>query len=251
MKYLVFILSVLFLFQSCQEQVDPFAHIGDDALKAVLQKSIDYHGGLDAWQDLNKMRFNKDFKLLDRHGIVEKSFEQIHDYNYADDHYEIISKERMIYTDTIISKLKDGVFSRTKNGIAAEDSPEKIEKTINSGTYVVGIPFKLLDPNVKLSLEEEEFEGEAVYTIQAAYNSDQNDNHSTNDVWKYYIAKNTGKVIANWVDAGDHQNIINNITFKRINGILLNEHRESYRLDSLGNKAYKRAIYFYKNYELK
>lgn len=228
--------------------INKFAHITDLNAREIIKASIDHAGGIDTWESMKHLRYTKKFSLLHGDGTVEKSFDQVHDYKYDPIYIDIKSRENgeMIHT-----KLEDGKYTRAKDGERMDIKTDNLIKAINTSTYVVGMPFKLLDPGASISYEGELFlENETlVDVIRVSYDPVKNENHSTADVWKYYFDKADRKIVANWVDAGDHANVIENLTYDRVGGILFNKHRKSYRLDSLGKKEYVRAEYFYDNYE--
>lgn len=118
--------------------------------------------------------------------------------------------------------------------------------------YVIGIPFKLLDPGVQLQYNGiTKIDQTDVYVVQATYNPSASSNHSTPDIWWYYFDTSDYRVLHNKVKTSDHWAWIDNLTFDKSGSILFNKHRKSYRCDSLGNKLYLRAEYFYGNYKVK
>ena len=230
------------------EKFDRYAHIEDVMARNIIKASINNAGGMDLWESIKGLKYDKDFALLDADGSVERSFSQVHDYSYDPMVIDIKSTENGSLIHTM---LKDGIYTRTKDGAAAETSEEALKKAVNTSTYVIGMPFKLLDPGVAIKYDGEiTFGGKQVDVIQVSYNPEKNKNHSTADVWKYYFDKEDAKIVGNWVDAGDHANVIENLTFDRVGGILWNKKRKSWRLDSLGQKQYVRADYSYDNYQV-
>ncbi len=231
------------------EPVDRFAHIADDNARSIIKASIEHAGGIEKWESIKNLKYTKDFSLLLGDGTVEKSFAQVHDYTYRPTIIDIKSKED---GDLIHTRFVEGNYVRTKNGEAVDIPKANLIKAVNTSTYVIGMPFKLLDPGVAISYEGELFlENETlVDVIKVSYDPVKNDNHSTADVWKYYFDKENRKIVGNWVDAGDHANVIENLTFERVGGILFNKERKSFRLDSLGKKEFVRADYSYDNYEV-
>lgn len=230
-----------------EKKEDRYSHIEDTNAKSIIKRAIDHAGGLDQWESIKQLKYTKDFSLLFEDGTVEKAFKQVHNYQYSPLSIQIESEENGELIRTI---QQDGGFTRTVNGSELETSQEALAKAVNTSTYVVSMPFKLLDPGAQLSYEGvQTLEGGAeVDVIKVAYNADKHANHSTSDVWKYYFSKEDGRILANWVDAGDHFALIENLSFVREGGILFNKERKSYRVDSLGNKLYLRAEYLYDNY---
>lgn len=244
-------LSLLWLIYGCTgpEAADPYAHITDQKARALIQTSIEQAGGLDKWQSIHRLRYTKDFELFREDSSVEKSYRQVHDYRFDADYLSILSIEN---GDTIHTWLEEGVYHRTRNGETVEADQQSLEKAMNTSTYVVGMPFKLVDPGAQISYlgEKTLAGGQKVEAIEVAYDAEAHANHSSTDVWRYYFDPADGRILANWVDAGDHYSLVENQTTVREQGILFNRDRESYRVDSLGNKLWLRASYRYDNYQI-
>ena len=254
MRYLLlFFLAILYACQTSQnteKTTDFFKHIHDPKVKEIIQKAIAHAGGMEAWQSIEELSYTKDFSLLLESGEVEKEYKQKHHYQYHPLKIDIQSMEdgQLVHT-----KLEKGQYSRIIDGQAIDVSEEALSKAINSSTYVIGIPFKLLDAGAEIDFEGQSSlpDGQMANILSVSYNAEKHANHSSTDIWKYYFHPKTGAVLANWVQTGDHANIIENLDFERAGGVLFHKHRKSYRLDSLGNKDYLRAEYFYGNYDVK
>ena len=247
------IISVLFLLTilACTPgaPTDPFATIQDPKARDIIRASIEQAGGLQRWNDLQRLRYTKDYQLLLESGELEQSYAQIHDYQYAPLRIDIRSAEKDQEVHTL---LEQGHYSRTINGIPVELSQEALARAVNTSTYVVGMPFKLLDPGASISYEGETrmHDGRTVDVIRVDYDAEAHDNHSSTDTWKYYFDQGDRKIVANWVKTSDHYSLVENLSFVRVGGILFNRERKSYRVDSLGNRLWLRATYLYDNYEV-
>jgi len=230
--------------------VDRYEQISDSIARDIIKASISHAGGIEKWESIKQLNYTKDFSLLLPDGKVERSFEQVHEYHYEPLDLLIMSKEN---GDMIQTQLKDGKYSRLKNGEPMDIKKEALVKAVNTSTYVIGMPFKLLDPGVEIVYDGELLleNNNLVDVIEVSYDPGKNKNHSTADVWKYYFDKDDRKIVGNWVQTGDHANIIENLTYERVGGILFNKKRKSWRLDSLGKKTHVRADYDYNNYEVK
>lgn len=228
---------------------DRFEHIADKEASAILKKAIEYAGGLDQWKSIKHLTYSKKFDLFLESGAIEKSFQQRHDYQYNP---SIISITSIQNDDEIVTVFQDGLYKRTKNGKPVESTQAALKKAVNTSTYVVSAPFNLLDAGAAISYDGEMTmeDGRIVDVIKVVYDAERFKNHSSSEMWKYYFDKKDGKLVANWVQSSDHLNLVENLTFERVDGILFNKHRKSYRLDEEGNKLYLRAEYFYGDYEV-
>lgn len=250
MKHLCLLLLIsLSLGCSPTTPTDPYAQIEDAQARTIIQASIEHAGGIERWQNIKQLRYTKDFQLSLESGEVEKTYEQVHDYQYDPLVIDIQSVEN---GQTIHTQLEEGIYTRTIDGNPADVTQDALAKAVNTSTYVIGMPFKLLDPGAKISYEGETtmHDGRTVDVIRVDYNAEENDNHSTTDTWKYYFDKPDRKIVANWVKTSDHYSMVENISFVRVNGILFNRERKSYRVDSLGKRLWLRAAYIYDNYSL-
>lgn len=227
--------------------VDRYAHIEDAKARAIIQASIAHAGGLEKWESIKKLNYTKDFSLLLESGEMEKAYHQLHDYSWYPLKIDIKSTENGALIHTV---FENGTYARTQDGKAVDISQEALVKSVNTSTYVVSLPFKLLDPGPEIIYEGETTlsDGQTVDVLKVSYNADENANHSTSDVWKYYFDKEDAKIVANWVKSIDHFSLIENLSYERAGGILFNKDRKSYRVDSLGNKLFLRAEYSYGDY---
>ncbi|MEO0338689.1 MAG: hypothetical protein AAF242_05695, partial [Bacteroidota bacterium] len=181
--------------ETIEDQVDPYAGITDTVAREIARASIEHAGGMERWQNMQSLKYTKQFSLLLASGEVEKSFDQVHDYQMSPTVIDVISVENGLSLHT---RLEDGVYSRTEDDVPLDIPQETLRKAINTSTYVIGMPFKLLDPGVVLKYEGETTmqDGRVVDILSASYNADENANHSTTDVWKYYFDKEDRKIVA-------------------------------------------------------
>ena len=63
-------------FTTCQtEEKQGFSEV-----ERLVQKAIQFSGGLKNWQKMKKLSYRKEFELYDADGNTEKTFQQWHDY---------------------------------------------------------------------------------------------------------------------------------------------------------------------------
>lgn len=246
------IVLFLSLILGCHKQSksnDPFDHLEDKRIRRILENAIQVHGGLENWRAIKSLNYRKDFQLFDANGQIEKSFEQIHQYTYIPFSINIQSRENGVLTYTT---YKDNRYSQQINGSEANIDSNRIKKSINTSTYVIGIPFKLLDRGAKMKYLGKDSlpNGQLAEVLQVIYDADQYENHSTSDEWRYYFDPADYKVLANWVKTSDHANLILNESFIEEEGFLLFHKRSSYRLDQNEEIDFLRASYDYHDYEI-
>ena len=257
MRYSLFFVLLVFLL-ACQsspvqevleqeETPDHFNHIKDEKARNILEAAIEYAGGLEAWGNIKRLRYDKTFTLLSASGEIEKTFEQVHDYTT---HPKVIDIQSTENGTLIHTRFADNIYTQTADGEPTEKTPAAIEKGINTSTYVIGLPYKLLDPGAEITYAGERTmdTGQVVDVLRVSYSPAQHGNHSSADTWYFYFDQENQNVVANFIESPDHFSLVENISFQRVGGTLFYKDRKSYRVDSLGNKLYLRAEYTYENF---
>ncbi|MCB9052845.1 MAG: hypothetical protein H6556_25705 [Lewinellaceae bacterium] len=242
--------------QACRDKESPtrpgpYQHIEEEAARILLEKAINRAGGLEAWRSLKTLRFKKYTTLYDSTGATESEGWQDHDYTFYPEWRIRISwvedslLHEMAYNGKRVSKTIDGRADTTADQQALLNS-------IMSSTFVMSIPFKLLDESVQLAyIGTDTLEnGPIVEAIRASYTLGQYDSHSTPDTWWHYFDKNDSRLLAYVVRHSDHFSYVKNLNFTTAGGFLLPAERESYRVDSRRNILYLRAKYRYTDYEV-
>lgn len=242
--------------QACSDKESPtrpgpYQHIEEEAARILLEKAINRAGGLEAWRSLKTLRFKKYTALYDSSGATESEGWQVHLYTFHPKWKINISwaedslRHEITYDGKIVSKTINGRPDTTAD-------QQSLLNSVLSSTFVMSIPFKLLDQGVQLAyigtdtLED----GHAVEVIRASYNPDKHDSHSTPDTWWHYFDKNDSRLLAYVVRHSDHFSYVKNLNFTTAGGFLLPAERESYRVDSRRNILYLRAKYRYTDYEV-
>lgn len=228
---------------------DPYLHIQDLGVKRVLQAAIEKAGGLQNWKALESLQFQKNFTLLTATGETESTAQQTHTYTFRPKEKVLIewaaekSTHAIIYEEGKAIKTIDGTRDTTAN-------PQSLLNTVLSSTFVISIPFKLLDDGVQLFYEGLDTleDKRVVEVIRAVYNPDNNANHSTPDTWWHYYDAQDFTFLAYMVQHIDHFSYVKNLSFHTLDGFAFPHKRKSYRADSLRNILYLRADYEYMGY---
>ena len=229
-----------------------FDHIKDLEAKKLLQKAIVRAGGLTNWENLSDLAFQKYTALYDENGNMEVEMDQHHAYHFAappkidiswqkeDHHYELNQN------DTGIQQTINGQTDTTVN-------TQTLKSNILAATFVMSIPFKLLDPGVALQYQGRDTleDDTIVEVLQAKYTPVSFKNHSTPDTWWHYFSIEDYREIGYMVQHADHFSYVRNLGFEEVNGFLFPTKRESFRVDANRNKLYLRATYRYSNYQSK
>ena len=117
---------------------------------------------------------------------------------------------------------------------------DKYQKSIFAANYVFWQPYKLLESNSVITYQGKEYvDDQEVHVLKVTYPDSKN-------VWWYYFDVNTYRLLANMVYHQPTYSFIQNTAVEQETGLFLNAERKSYRVDSLRNKKFLRALYQYK-----
>ena len=230
---------------------DPLSHITDGEVIRVLSAAMDKAGGLERWNQLASLQFTKDYSLLLESGEVENAAFQKHLYSFGanptvDIEWEKEGKAHAIH-------FKGGQYQKLLNGGPDTSmAQQSVINTVLSATFVVSIPFKLLDEGVQLSYGGLDTlgNGKVVEVLQASYDPEEHAEHSTPDIWQHYYDAEDYTFLAYMVQHADHYSYVENQSFHEVEGFVLPKTRKSYRVDQDRNLLYLRADYAYDDYSL-
>ena len=238
--------------QSSEKSLAPLQHISDTKVKGVLEKSFEKMGGLKNWQTLKRLQFQKAFALYDSLGNVERSALQQHDYTFSPEEIIKINWKSDSLSTQIVSK--NGTVEKFINQkIDTSANPTSLKNTILSSTFVIAIPFKLLDEGVVLNYDGTTTleDAQKVEVVKAVYSPSKNANHSTPDTWWYYFDANDFRLVGYMVQHADHFSYVKNLSEANVGGFIFPSERKSWRVDENRNILYLRAAYQYADFEVK
>lgn len=251
--------SLFFACQPVQQQQesepdtkpDPYEHIADLKARELLKKAIERAGGLDEWNNIQELKFEKYFALYTAEGDTENEAWQNHLYQYQPEEAINISWTSEDGRHEINQQAGD-LVKKVDGRPDTQADRQSLLNSVLSATFVIGIPFKLLDKGAELSyagLDTLEG-GQIVEVLKVVYNPQKHDNLTTADIWMHYYDRDDYKQVGYMVQHADHFSYVENLSHLATDGFLFPGKRESYRVDSLGNKLYLRAKYEYKDYNL-
>jgi len=227
------VLTVLFL--SCAERIEETGN-------SIVEKSIEAHGGWDAYHALEQITFDKTTRLFKEDGSLESEQIQRQDFRLQPNFLLRMSWKK--------DALEHVIFYDQMNAEVFEDSmevktPKRIESAKKIGTsavYVLFQPFKLISDRAQLVYvgETNLFDSLKVKEVTVHYPNEA----TTTDLWSYYF-DDVYQLVAAKVIHQDRISLILNTSFQNYNELLFNKTRTSYFVDSLGRKKYARAIYQY------
>lgn len=235
-RALICLSAALAFFQGCQSPADQ--------ARQLVERSVEVHGGLEAYQNLDLISWDKTTWLYEEDGTLESQNLQRQSYRGGDQ------------PTTIIRWRKDSTFyeiessqriTRYRMGDVILSEGEEVEQAENqarSATYVFFQPFKLLDQGTNLSYEGSLTLGDSldVEVVRVSYEGDD----ENSDVWRYYFDRGN-RLVANSVEHQGRISLIVDLEYQQdpVSGLLLNKKRKSYFVDSTLQIKYLRAEYLY------
>jgi hypothetical protein len=228
---------------------NPYAHIKDEQVAEILRAAIDRAGGIDAWRDISALDYTKHSVLYLEDGTIESEVIQRHEYKMQPEFSASITWE---LDSTVHRIIYDSLGSRKYEGETLVSEDGSVSESVMSALYVLGMPFKLLDSGVDLDYAGiKDIEGNRMYTIRADYAPEDHPNHSTSDIWWYYFDEMDTSFVGCMVYHPPTYALIENVAFHEGLPVKLHKERMSYRVDSVGNKMFLRAAFWYSDYDVK
>ena len=227
------IIFIVNLFVSCQKKE---ITIGD-----ILSKSLEAHGGLEIWQQVDTLSFTKKTILYNREGLKEKEITQ-HQSFYGGDFIngEITSigvdQSRISIIGDIYSKsIEDSL------AVLTDDDVKLINKSFRSAYYVICQPFNLKQSDALLFYKKDTIlNGEKTFVVDVSYREDENTN--TSDQWTYFFNAKTYLIVAAKVFHSPTVSFIENIKFNKETPFVFNAERESVFLNKDGSKDFLKLL---------
>ncbi|MBN3583653.1 hypothetical protein JYB64_14735 [Algoriphagus aestuarii] len=215
--------------------------------KEILKKAIEAHGGEEAWDQLELLKFRKWTRLLKEDGTIESETDQFMEFRLKPYLEGTISWK----SDSVshISSFNGSRMQYTMNGnsIQNPDFLKSKKSDFDAAFYVIAQPWKLLDDEgVSLTYEGQKtlLSGELAEVVRVNYGPDQ-------DEWWYYFDPVTFKMLGNEVQLKDHRSLLENDSMEEVDPFIFYGERTSYRIDSTGKKQFVRAEYRYSDFEIK
>ncbi|MCH9660489.1 MAG: hypothetical protein K0U54_06215 [Bacteroidetes bacterium] len=226
MRYLLSILGILLL--GC---VPGSNYQGND----IINKSILAHGSWDAFLQLDTVTFKKTTRLFLEDGSLEVEKDEAQVFSFLPTYSVFLSNDTdyITYKDSILyASVRDSV-------VTLKADQEKLLHRIKAAEFVFFQPFKLKDLEAEVSYTGSKTIMDSIVVSEVQVNFP-----NSKDTWWFYF-DDTYLLVANKVFHNNRYSFIENLEFQRHKGLLFNKHRKSYIVDSLNNKKYLRAEYFY------
>ncbi len=254
MKYLIS-LSVVFVLISCtttrenENEKSPYDQFNDEEVREVMERAIEYAGGIEQWRTLKTIAYTKRSKLILEGNILEYDITQEHSYQMQPDFSATIKWNQDSSKHLIKYSPEESI--RMLNDTIVDLDPSKVKESAMSALFVLGMPFKLMDDGVQLSYSGSTLFMDSVEAdvIQALYDPENVSTHSTNDLWWFYFEKESGKFLGSKVYHAPTYALIHNLSFTDT-PIKFPKRRKSYRVDSLENIQFLRAEFWYSDFKM-
>ncbi|MFC0263663.1 hypothetical protein [Fontibacter flavus] len=239
-KVLLSIIVVLSLF-SCSTR--------DKQAVSIIEKSIEAHGGMKAWEEVQSIKMVRDIWMFDESGDTESNVRQENEFRIKPFFEAKMSWEKDSIQHRVVFDGLKTQYWMGANEIQNEGFLAAKKKDIDAAFYVLTKPFDLLGEDKHLTYEGiTELPGGVMMETVRVIDGDPKDPNV--DIWWYYFEPRTFEIFAYKVKTSDHFSLVYNQGWDKSLGILLPARRESFRVDSLGNHVYRRALYGYGMYQI-
>jgi len=238
---------LILLLSSCASLRNPFSNIQDEQAIQIIKQSMQAYGGLDNWNNIEYLSFDKWYALYDENGNEEVNVNQKHHYTPQKIYMTWASGE-----DKMEQYKIDDNYYKLKNGEADPSAKlQSVKNSILASTFVMNFPYNLLDKGSVISYEgQSTFMDKAVHVIKAEYFPETQSHHTTKDIWWHYIDQESHISLGYKVKHLDHISLVKNTSFHTVMGFTLPWKRESFRVDENGEELFLRAEYEYGGYSV-
>ena len=241
------LLTLLITLTSCSSLKNPYKNITDEKAKNIIEQSIVAYGGLENWNNINYLGFDKWYALYDENGTEETNVQQKHHYTPEKIYMTWADGKNKIEQ----TKVGEAYTKRINNEDDKTAEIQRVKNSILAATFVMNFPYNLLDNGSTISYEgQSTFMDKPVHVIRVEYFPETQAHHTTKDIWWHYIDVNSYLGIGYKVKHLDHISLIKNTSFNTVKGFTLPGERESFRVDENGNELYLKARYVYSGFSV-
>lgn len=215
--------------------------------KEIIEKAVEAHGGQEAWDQLESLKFRKKTKLLFEDGALESETDQ-----WIQLRMKPFFEGSISWTSDSLEHIStfDGSqmnYTMGGNSVQNADFLKSKKKDFDAAFYVIAQPWKLLqDESATLTYEGQKnlTSGKLAEAVRVNYGPED-------DVWWFYFDPVSFEMLGNEVQLKDHRSYIENNSMVTAGPFLFYGDRTSFRMDENGEKLYIRAEYEYSDFEIK
>ncbi|MCE7053245.1 hypothetical protein LZF95_01065 [Algoriphagus sp. AGSA1] len=232
------IFSLSFLIFSCTPSPEKQA-------QKLIERSIDAHQLSKNWEDVAAVKFKKMSRQMDENGAVASESEQWVEFRLKP-YFEgklTWEKDSVIHVANFNGSRMS--YQMGENPIQNEGFLKSKRAEIETAFFAFAQPWNLSDESFNLAYEgvKSVGEGKIAESVQVA--------HGPNlDFSWIYFDPNSGRVVANQIQAKDHKSLIETVSYDESSGIVLAKEQKNYRIDDIGKKLFLQADYVYSDYQV-
>ena len=217
----------------------------EESAEDIVLKSMEYHGGIAAWEAVDELSYLKTTKLYKADGSLESETSIVYHHPL----YRDLPASMRWLDDSQLKafKLDSAGVIKANFDLTAKDST-RYRESLRTAPYTLCQPFKLMvDADLLVRFDDEVLEdGQGVYVIGLGYTESDG---SEGTKWKYYFNNENYRLEAALVLHNGSYSYIRNDIYENKTGLSLNAKRTSYRTDSLRNVQYVRGEFLYEYLE--
>jgi hypothetical protein len=211
--------------------------------RQIVEKSVQTHGGWENFERLSKVHFIKTTQLYQPNGTLQSNIEQRQEFQLQPTYFVRISqqqedgRQRIVFYDRLNAEVfDDSVEVKSVSDINAAKQLGK------SAAYVFFQPFDIYKSNAQLTAlgTTKLFDSIRLKEVKVDYPGQQ----ASDDQWSYFF-DDEYRCRAAMVRHNDRRSLIVTTHFQAYEGLLFQQSRKSYFVDSLRNLEYMRASYEY------
>jgi hypothetical protein len=213
--------------------------------RALIARSVEAHGGAENWKRISSLKLRQSTRMIAEDGSVENETTQLLEFRLKP-YFEgkmSWSKDSMNHVATW-----DGAQMRYFMGENEVKNPGFLaakKKDLEAVFSAVALPWRLLEEGSRLSYEGKKTleNGIAVETVKADYGPGA-------EVWYYYFDPESAMMAATEVLKNEQRNLIYHLGLTEIEGLKLQDRRETWSVDEKGKRLLLEAEYSFSDYQI-
>ena len=227
-----------------ETKVSALERLPNNQAGEVIRKSITHAGGWDNWEAKNNFQFYKNIIQLDSTGKEKRRIRQLHQYQLQPSFKARMTWEIDGTNYTIVNTGQQAWKYENGKELTDDQSQKEAWNSSFGSHYVVSMPFKLTDPGVILKYDGIDTldSGQVVHAVKVDYEKGAGSSGGFH-VWWYYFDKDTYALAANYLDYGNGYSYTEYQTTKVVDGIVIQENRNSHQAFKDKSVGYIKTVY--------
>jgi hypothetical protein len=211
----------------------------------LVARSVKAHGGSENWEQMSSLKFRRSTRLMAEDGSLKSESSQLLEFRFKP-YFE----GKMSWSKDSIDHVAtwDGAQMRYLMGENEVKNPGFLaakKKDLDAVFSAVAMPWRLEEGGSRLSYEGRKTleNGLEVEAVRADFGPDA-------EAWFYYFDPESYVMVASEVQKGEQRNLIYHLGLTEIEGLKLQDRRETWSVDEEAKRLRLNAEYLFFDYQI-